>query len=79
MITLRKLTIITIMPTATIIVLAEILLETLAAIGDAKALPIIKPTTASQYLPPNMVKKVNELKVAIKNLDILTVPNENRG
>lgn len=47
-------------------VFAEILLETLAAIGEAIALPIIKPTTASQYLPPNIVKKVKELKVAIK-------------
>jgi len=60
-------------------VFAEILLETLAAIGEAIALPIIKPTTASQYLPPNIVKKVKELKVAIKNLLIFTVPKENNG
>ena len=66
-------------PTATMIVFAEILFETLAAIGDAIALPIINPKTASQCLPPNIVKKVKELRVAIKNLLIFTVPNENKG
>lgn len=67
------------MPTATIMVFADILLDTLAAIGDASALPITRPNTASQYLPPSMVKNVSELKVAMKNLLIFTVPNEKEG
>ncbi len=45
---LFKLTITTIMPTATIMDLADILLETFAAIGDATALPITNPSMASQ-------------------------------
>ena len=74
-----KLVMITITDTKTIIVFADILLDTFAAIGAAKALPITKPKTASQCLPPNIRKKVKELSVAIKNLQIFTVPNENKG
>lgn len=47
---LRKLATITIIPTATMMVLANILLETLAAIGEAIALQL-QPNTASQCLP----------------------------
>lgn len=71
-----KLAKITIIPTATIMVLADILLDTLAAIGDAKALPITKPATAYQRKPSNMVTKVSELKSAIKKRVIFTVPKE---
>ena len=39
---------ITITPTDTIIALVDIWLDILAAIGDASALPITKPATASQ-------------------------------
>ena len=76
---LLELTKITMIPTATIMVLAEILFETLAAIGDAIALPITKPATAYQCKPLNMVTKVNELIKAIKNLLSLTVPKEYRA
>lgn len=73
------LTISTMIPTNTIIVLADILLETFAAIGAANALPNISPKTASQWAPPNIERKVKELNIAIKNLVIFTVPNENSG
>ena len=45
---LFMLTTITMIPTATINVLADNLLDILAAMGDAIALPITKPATASQ-------------------------------
>ena len=70
---------ITIIPTATIIAFADILFEILAAIGDAMALPITRPATASQCLLLNMDIKVIELIKAIKNLVNFTVPNEKRG
>ncbi|MNE49488.1 hypothetical protein D3C80_1440100 [compost metagenome] len=76
---LRKLTKTTRIPTETIMVLTEILLETLAAIGDAKALPITKPATASQCAPFSMVIKVSELISAIKKRVIFTVPKEVRA
>ena len=79
MIMLRKLTKITITPTDNIMAFAEILLETFAAIGDAKALPITSPATASQCLPFSIVMNVSELIKAMKNLVIFTVPKENRG
>ncbi|MNV88498.1 hypothetical protein D3C71_1827120 [compost metagenome] len=61
------------------IVFTEILLETLAAIGDASALPMTKPATASQWAPFNMVIKVSELINAMKKRVIFTVPKENLG
>lgn len=70
---------ITITPTATIMAFAEIRFEILAAIGDAMALPITKPETASQWCVLSIAKKVIELISAIKNLESFTVPNENRG
>lgn len=73
------LTSITIIATAIISVLADSLLDILAAIGEANALPITNPATASQRAPLSMVMKVIELIRAIKNLDNFTVPNENRG
>jgi len=76
---LFRLVSITIMPTATIMVLADILLDILAAIGDAKALPIINPATASQCALLTIAIKVNELISAIKNRVNFTVPNEKRG
>ena len=60
-------------------VLAEILLETLAAIGEAMALPITSPATAYHCKSFNMVTKVSELNRAIKNRLNLTVPNEYRA
>ena len=76
---LLTLMMITITATAIIIALAEILFDILAAIGEASALPITKPDTASQCAPLSMVMKVKELIKAIKNLDNFTVPNENKG
>jgi len=70
---------ITITATAIIIALAEIRFEILAATGDAIALPITKPATASQCLLLSIVINVMELINAIKNRDSFTVPNENRG
>ena len=63
----RKLTKITIALTATIMVFADNLLETLAAIGEAIALPKTKPATAYQRKPLSIVTKVSELIKAIKN------------
>ena len=74
-----RLTIITIIDTAIINVLADNLLDIFAAIGDANALPITNPATGSQCAPLNMVIKVRELINAIKNLDNFTVPKENRA
>jgi len=65
--------------TAIMMVFVDILLDILAAIGDASALPITKPNTASQCLPLIMVIKVSELINAIKKRDSLTVPKEKRG
>jgi hypothetical protein len=48
---------ITITATDIIIALVDILLEILAAIGDASALPKTKPATASQCLP--FIKLIN--------------------
>src|ERR1700744_2995242 len=76
---LLRLISITMTATETIIALVDILLDILAAMGDASALPKTKPATASQCLPFIMVMKVNELISAIKNLDSFTVPNENLG
>lgn len=76
---LRILINITITATAIIIALAEIRFEILAATGEAIALPITKPATASQCLLLSMVINVMELINAIKNRDSFTVPNENRG
>jgi len=76
---LLRLMSITIIATAIMIALAEILLDILAAMGDASALPITKPATASQYEPVIMLIKVNELSKAMKNRDNFTVPNEKRG
>src|SRR5690606_27964009 len=64
---LLKLTKITIMPTATIIDFAEMRLDTLAAMGDAAALPITRPHMASQCNVFSMVINVSELSKAIKN------------
>jgi len=47
---LLKLIATTIIATAIIIVFVDILLDILAAIGDAKALPNTNPATASQCL-----------------------------
>jgi len=49
---------ITITATATIMVFVEILLEILAAIGDASALPITNPATGSQLLTRSIYIKV---------------------
>lgn len=76
---LRRLAKITIMPTATIIDLTDILLETRVAIGEATALPIIKPRMASHCRTFSMVTNVSELNSAIKNLEYFTVPKENLG
>lgn len=76
---LRILINITIKATDIIIALAEILFDILAAIGDAKALPTIKPETASQCAPFSIVINVMELINAIKNRDSFTLPNENLG
>ena len=76
---LFMLTNITITPTATMIAFDDMRLDILAAIGDATALPITSPATASQCLPLSIVIKVIELINAIKNLDNLTVPREKRG
>ena len=77
---LLMLTKITIIPTATISVLAESLFDIFAAIGEASALPITKPATGSQCVPGRaMITKVVELTMATKNLDSFTVPNENLG
>ena len=77
---LRRLMSITITATDTIMALVDIWLDTLAAIGEASALPMISPATASQWLVPlSMVIKVSELISAIKNLDSFTVPSEKRG
>lgn len=70
---------ITIMPTATIMDFAEIRLETLAAIGEAAALPITRPHIASQCRVFSMVIKVSELNNAIKKREYFTVPSENLG
>ena len=69
------------MPTATINVLADNLLDIFAAIGEASALPITKPATGAQRVPfcINIITKVVELTMATKNLDSFTVPNEKRG
>lgn len=79
MIILRKLTNTTSIPTETIMVFTDILLDTFAAIGDARALPITKPATASQCAPFNMVIKVSELIKAIKKRVIFTVPRDERA
>src|SRR5690606_36835074 len=50
--------------------------ERRAAIGDAKALPITNPRTASQYTLFRREIKVSELIRAIKNLVSFTVPRE---
>lgn len=76
---LRILMSITITATDIIMALADILFDILAAIGDASALPITNPETASHRAPLNIVIKVMELINAIKNRDNLTVPNENLG
>ena len=68
---------ITIIPTATIMDFAEILLDTLAAMGDAMALPKTKPETTYQCKLSSMVIKVRELINAMKNLLNFTEPNEN--
>jgi hypothetical protein len=60
-------------------VLADILLETLAAMGDAIALPITNPATAYHCKSFNMVTKVKELSKAIKNRLNFTVPKEYRA
>jgi len=70
---------ITIMATANMIALVDILFDILAAIGDASALPNTKPATAAQYDPVIMLINVKELINAIKNRDNFTVPNEKRG
>ena len=70
---------ITIIPTATMMVFAEILLDILAAIGEAMALPITKPATASQCLLLSIVIKVMEPTKATKKRDNFTVPKENLG
>ena len=70
---------ITITDTAIIIAFAEILLEMRAATGDASALPITRPATASQCELFSMVIKVSDPISAIKKRDSFTVPNENRG
>ncbi len=73
---------ITMMPTETISVLADNLLDILAAIGEANALPITKPATGAQCAVPcciNMIIKVVELTMATKNLESFTVPSEKRG
>jgi len=70
---------ITIIATATIITFADIRLDILAAMGDAAALPITRPATASQCLVLSMAKNVIELIMAIKKRESFTVPSENRG
>src|SRR5690606_41789465 len=64
------------LPTATIMAFADILLDTLAAIGDAIALPKTSPDTTYQCISFSMVTKVKELIKAIKNLLNFTVPKE---
>jgi hypothetical protein len=56
---------------------AEILFETLAAMGEAIALPKIKPPIASQRRWSNMVMNVRELIKATKKREALTAPSEN--
>ena len=78
---LYKLIKITITPTDTIMAFVDILLETLAAIGEANALPNTMPATADQCapLPFNIVINVKELINAIKKRESFTEPNENLG
>lgn len=69
----------TITATAIIIAFADILFEILAATGEANALPITSPATASQCVLLSMVINVKEPINAIKKRDNFTVPKEKRG
>ena len=61
--------------TAIIIAFTEILFDKRAAIGDAIALPMTKPSTESQYTLLSKVRKVSELIRAIKKRESFTVPS----
>src|SRR5215210_8170410 len=66
--------IITLMPTAIIIVLRGNLPASLAAIGAAMEPPISKPSTIFQLLTPTVMKKVKALESVTKNSVRLTEP-----
>ena len=70
---------ITITPTAIMMAFADRRFDIFAATGDAIALPITNPATASQWLLLSMLIKVMEPISAIKNLVNFTVPKEKRG
>src|ERR1700712_3976094 len=77
---LFRLIAITITATDIMIALVEILLEILAAMGEASALPKINPVTAAHLVVlPNIQINVSELNSAMKKRDSLTVPSEKRG
>lgn len=70
---------ITIIATANMMAFADILFDIRAATGDANALPITKPATASQWALLSIKMNVSEPIKAIKKRDNLTVPKEKRG
>src|SRR5678815_52357 len=66
--------IITIIPTRIIMVLRGNLPASLAAMGDASAPPINRPTTTFKWLIPTVKKNVNALVMVIKNSARFTEP-----